>query len=246
MYLMSKRVLGYLFLAASMLGAACKKSDNSSASNAGSELRVLTSATGQNQTISANIDNSGYVNFNPQQLMADGGSPLHSYTWSLESSPTPPSGVSITSLTGVVTRPGNSGTGLSVGKKTFKVKVSDGSSTATGSVDLVITGYTPGPLAVLQQLGSPFTLVDGVANKPYGASLYVTGGTPPYSWSLDASYAGSADLTAAGLLVDASAGIVRGTIMNSASGKTIRFKVIVTDNAGETAIGSTVYTIKVK
>jgi hypothetical protein len=246
MYLMSKRVLGYLFLAASMLGAACKKSDNSSASNAGSELRVLTSATGQNQTISANIDNSGYVNFNPQQLMADGGSPLHSYTWSLESSPTPPSGVSITSLTGVVTRPGNSGTGLSVGKKTFKVKVSDGSSTATGSVDLVITGYTPGPLAVLQQLGSPFALVEGVANKPYGASLYVTGGTPPYSWSLDASYAGSADLTAAGLLVDASAGIVRGTIMNSASGKTIRFKVIVTDNAGETAIGSNVYTIKVK
>lgn len=76
--------------------------------------------------------------------------------------------------------------------------------------------------------------------------MYVTGGTPPYSWLLDASYAGSSDLTGAGLTVDESAGIVRGTIMSSAAGKTIKFKVIVKDATGETAIGSTVYTINIK
>jgi hypothetical protein len=244
---MKKATVVLVMLAAMLLGVSCKKKDNnSSGSTAGSALRVLKSPTGQNQTMSANIDADGYVNFNAQQLMADGGSPLHSYTWSLELSPTPPSGVTITPLTGVVNRAGNSATGLSTGTKTFKVKVSDGTSTATGSIDLKITGYTPGPAALLQQIGAPFTLVDGVAGKSYGASLYVTGGTPPYSWLLDASYSGSSNLTGAGLTVDESAGIVRGTIMSSAAGKTIKFKVIVKDATGETAIGSTVYTINIK
>ena len=243
---MKKIVLGALLLT-TVLGMSCKKKeDDSSSSTAGSKLRVVKSPTGQNQTISANIDASGYVNFNAQQLMADGGSPLHSYSWSLEGSPIPPAGMTLTSLTGVVSRAGHANTGLSVGSSTFNVEVSDGSSTATGTITLTITGYTPGPAAVLQQLGSPFTLVDGVAGKAYGASLYVVGGTPPYSWQLDASYAGRADLTGAGLLVDASAGIVRGTIMSSAAGKTIKFKVIVKDATGETAVGSTVYTINIK
>ena len=52
---------------------------------------------------------------------------------------------------------------------------------------------------------------------------------PPYSWSLDQSYAGSADLTMAGLVVDETGGIVRSTSFNSASGQIIKFKVIVKD-----------------
>lgn len=225
--------------------SSCKKDDGNDDNIGGSSLRILTSPSGQNQSISANIDNTGYTNFNPQTILADGGAPLHNYTWSLDLSSNPPAGITIAPLTGVINRAGHSSTGLSVGTTTFKVTVSDGSSTYTESIDLIVTGYTPGPLAVLQQLSSPFQLVDGKANKPYGASLWVTGGTPPYSWSLDNTYPGSVDLTNAGLTVDASAGIVRGTPLNSAAGSTINFKIIVTDSAGDVAIFSPVYSIQI-
>ncbi|MGE0637986.1 MAG: putative Ig domain-containing protein [Bacteroidia bacterium] len=225
--------------------SSCKKNDDDNTTNGGSTLRILTSPTGQNQTISANIDNTGYTNFNAQTILADGGAPLNSYTWSLDLSSNPPAGITIGTLTGVVNRLGHSSTGLSVGTTTFRVTVSDGNATRTESIDLVVTGYTPGSAAVLQQLSSNFALVNGIANKPYGASLWVTGGTPPYSWSLDNTYPGSVDLTNAGLTVDATTGVVRGTILNSAAGSTINFKVIVTDSAGDVAIFSPVYTIQV-
>lgn len=236
-------------VAFTILGVSCKKKndDNSSGSNrAGSPLRIVTGSAGEVQTISANIDNSGYVNFNPQSILADGGNPLHAYTWSFDNSVIVPAGISIGTSTGVITRSGTSATGLNVGTVQLKVKVSDGSTTATGTVKLIVTNYTPGPLALLQQLSSAFTLVDGVANKAYGASLYVTGGTPPFAWFLDSGYSGSADLTNAGLTVEGASGIVRGTIMSSASGKTIRFRVIVTDATGDTAIYKPVYTINIK
>jgi hypothetical protein len=57
-------------------------------------------------------------------------------------------------------------------------------------------------------LSSRFQLKDGEANKPYGASLFVMGGVPPYSWKLDNTYPGSADLTNAGLTVEGTGGIV--------------------------------------
>jgi len=211
----------------------------------GSSLRILKSPTGQNQGISANIDNKGYTNFNAQTILADGGNPLHSYTWSLDLSSTPPSGITIEPLTGVINRTGTSSTGLKVGTTTFKVTVSDGSATRTESINLVITDYTPGPAAILQQLSSGFQLKAGEANKPYGASLFVMGGTPPYKWALDASYAGSADLTKAGLAVEANGGIVTGTILNSAAASTIKFKVKVTDKTGTVAAYSPIYTINV-
>ena len=218
----------------------CKK-DSSTASN----LKIVTSSAGQNQTITANIDNTGYTNFNVQTIMAEGGSPLHTYTWSLDASSNPPAGITIGPLTGVVNRTSTSSTGLSAGTTTFRVKVSDGTSTVTGSVDLLVTSYTPGPAADFQQLSSAFSLKDGDANKAYGASLFAMGGVPPYSWTHDESYAGSVDLTNAGLTVDATAGIVRGTILNSASGTTIHFSVNVTDYTGTGAVYHPVYTIKV-
>lgn len=233
------RVLSVLLL---LTIASCKKEDDSSGN---SSLRILTSPTGQNQSITANIDNTGYTNFNPQTLLAEGGSPLHNYNWSLDLSSNPPAGITIAPLTGVINRAGHSSAGLSVGTTTFKVTVSDGSATRTESIDLIVTGYTPGPLALLQQLSSAFELKDGEINKPYGASLFVTGGTPPYTWALDSSYPGSADLTNAGLTIEATGGIVRGTILNSAAGSTINFKIIVTDSAGDVAIFSPVYTIHV-
>lgn len=226
--------------------AACtKKDNNNTTSTAGSSIRIVTGPAGEKQELNANVDDASYLNFNPQTVLADGGSPLHAYTWSIENGSSIPSGIKIAPLTGVITYPGTSGSSFSTGTIPIKVKVSDGSSSATGYVNLKVTNYTPGPGAILQQLSVNFQLVNGVANKSYGASLFAMGGTPPYSWSLDETYAGSADLTAAGLTVDGTAGIVRGTIMNSASGKTVKFKVVVTDHTGATAVGNPVYSIKI-
>ena len=244
---MKTKLLSAILAFAVISMSACNKGGDDDDDDGGgsSTLRILNSPTGQHQSITANIDNTGYVNFNPQTILADGGSPLHNYNWSLDLSSNPPAGITIAPLTGVINRAGHSSTGLSVGTTTFKVTVSDGSATRTESIDLIVTGYTPGPLAILQQLQSDFELVDGEANKPYGASLWVTGGTPPYFWVLDQTYAGSMDLTNAGLTLEATAGIVRGTPFASAAGSIINFKVIVTDSAGDTAIFSPVYTINI-
>lgn len=239
---MKKTFVVLAVLIALMMGVSCTKSSNNSTN---CNLNILKSPSGQNQGITANIDNAGYTNINPQTLLAEGGSLLHNYTWSVEASPTPPSGFSFWPLTGVITRTGTTANGLSVGTRTFKVKVSDGTCTDVESINLIVTGYTPGPSAVFQQLSSAFTLMDADVNKPYGASLFAMGGTPPYNWTLDNSYAGSAAFISAGLTVDASGGIVRATTLNSTSGSIIKFKVIVTDNAGETAVYSPVYTINV-
>lgn len=240
------RIGTLLLFSLTVLLLSCEKDSESDTNNAASSLRILKSPTGQYQTLSANIDENGYTNFNAQTILADGGSPLHNYTWSLDMSSNPPSGVTIEPLTGVINRLGTSSTGLSVGTTSFKVKVSDGSASRTEFVTLNVTGYTPGPAAILQQLSANFQLVDGEASKPYGASLFATGGTPPFKWQLDQSYAGSANLTAAGLTVEPNGGIVTGTIMNSAAGKTINFKVIVSDKNNDIAAFSPVYTITIK
>jgi len=97
-----------------------------------------------------------------------------------------------------------------------------------------------------------FALDDAHANKPYGASLFAMGGTPPYNWREDASYSGRGDFDLSGLTIDQSSGIVRGTLFNSASGKTLKFRVVVQDAAGDTDVNSrygvdwTVYTITVR
>lgn len=238
-----KLLAPFVFVAAGLFGSCTKKESSSPTCT----LRILKSPTGQRQSITANIDNNGYTDVAAQTLLADGGTPLRNYDWSVEASPTPPSGYIFWPQSGIIDRTsgGTSANGLTVGTKTFKVKVSDGSCSVTESVDIIVTGYTPGPSAIFQQLSSPFTLVNADANKAYGASLFAMGGTPPYSWSLDATYAGSADLLTAGLSIDAAGGIVRGTVLNSAAGKTIKFKVKVTDATNAVAVYSPVYTINV-
>lgn len=209
-------------------------------SNPKRNLRIL-----PDQVITANIDNNGYLNFNAQTMLADGGNPLNNYTWSIETNPVAPSGVTIEPLTGVINKIGSSSTGLTVGDRTFKLKVSDGSSTATETVTLRITGYTLGMAAVFQQFQGDFFLKEGYVNKPYGASLYAMGGTPPYSWRLDDTFSESENFTASGLSIGATSGIVYGTIMDSEANDYILFKVIVTDATGTVAYYNTIYAIQV-
>jgi predicted nucleic acid-binding Zn ribbon protein len=210
----------------------------------GITLRVL-----PGYTLSACIDTyTGKSHVNPQTLMAAGGSPFERYTWSTKGLP---SGTTI--YLGVFK---SNGMTLIAGQYKFTIEVSDGTSTATGSVTLNVTtvssapsGGVPGvgcPLAILQQYpSSSFALDDANANKPYGASLFAMGGTPPYIWIPDTSYSEMGDFNLSGLTIDRSSGIVRGTPSNSSSGKTLKFRVIVKDSAGDSASGP-VYTITVR
>ena len=190
----------------------------------------------------------------PQTLMAAGGSPLAGYTWSTSGFPV---GTTVWPQTGVFVSNGGI-MSLTTGQYPITVEVSDGTSTKTGSVTLYVTTVSSAPLggipmpgcpvAILQQMNGvgSFVLDDAYANKPYGASLYATGGTPPYSWSEDASYSGRGDFNLSGLTIGMSSGIVRGTLFNSSSGKTLKFRVIVKDNAGSTSLPGPVYSITVK
>jgi hypothetical protein len=204
------------------------------------------------------IDTDGSIQYQvtPQTLMAYGGSPLRQYDWSTPSgSRFPPPGISIDPLTGVIK---GSGGKLTEGTHTFDIEVSDGSRTAEAAIALRVEIYKkqsgdvpdPGPGEVIfqQALGMPtIPLVDGKAGQYYASSLYVTGGDPPYTWSLDSSYPGNFSLS--GLTIDMAGGVVRGTISPSMSGQTIKFKVVVRDNAGDTAYSDTesqIYTINIR
>lgn len=197
-----------------------------------------------------------YINYNtdttivdPVTLLAEGGGPLNGYTWQLASGSSFPSGTTVDPLTGVFKATGGT---IPRTPTTFKVTVTAGSHSATSpayTVKVVNYGSGPVPSAILQQWSpgvdpSALELMDAEAGKPYGASLYVLGGTPPYHWAEDVAY--STDLTTAGLMVHGTTGVVSGTPLSSAAGKTLSFRVIVTDATGDTAAYEPVYSINVR
>ncbi len=197
-----------------------------------------------------------YINYNTDTtivdavtLLAEGGGPLNGYTWQLASGSSYPSGTTVDPLTGVFKPTGGA---LSHTPTTFKMTVTAGSYSAASpayTVRVVNYGSGPVPSAVLQQWPpgvdpSALELADAEAGKPYGASLYVLGGTPPYHWSEDVAY--STDLTTAGLTVHGTTGVVSGTPVSSVSGKTLSFRVIVTDATGKTAAFKPTYSINVR
>ena len=206
--------------------------------------------------IIAETDGTIQYQVTPQTLMAYGGSPLSRYTWSKATGGRSfPPGITVDSFTGVFKSTGGA---LVAGTYTFDVEVSDGSSTATAAFTIKEMRYDkkpgsipdpgPGYVTFQQALGMPtIPLVDGIANKPYAASLYVAGGEPPYSWFVDPTY--QSNFALSGLTIDNAAGIVRGTINPTMAGQTIQFRVIVRDNAGDNAYsepGNQIYTINVK
>lgn len=207
----------------------------------GSALRILAG-----QIVEASLYNNTLTVY-PTTICADGGNGYRNYTFSLPASTNPPVGFGFIGGTGVFKRTATGAPSVTA-SRFIRVEVTDGSSTAQGDIYLRLNVTGPIPSApVFQQFIMPeFTLVDAVANKPYGASLFVMSGTPPYSWSLDNTYVGGMSLASTGLNIDAAAGMVRGTSFNSASGTTIRFRVIVRDNTGAIALGNPVYVIHVK
>lgn len=199
-----------------------------------STLRILSGQVVRAQELA---DGSFFVTAQP--LLAAGGAPLSGYTWTIASGSAFPPGTTVDALTGVFKGNGN---GLVAGQNyQFNVQVSDGTRTAIGTIALQVAALPQGgipPITVFQQpLGVPtIRLPNARANAPYGASLQVLGGEPPYSWFEDETWIGRGDFALSGLTVDMARGIVRGTVMNSARGKTLRFRIAVRDNNGDIAV----------
>jgi hypothetical protein len=188
-----------------------------------------------------------------RSLVAAGGSPFKGYTWSAKNLPM---GTTIWPQTGVFTSNGGA-LNPNMPEMMVEVTVSDGTSSVSAmlpfKMDVTsISAEGVPPIACPEPIGMALVgvpgtaLEDAVANKPYGASLGVFGGMPPYSWVEDTSFSGRGDFDLSGLTIDMSSGIVRGTPFNSASGKTLRFRVIVKDSLGDTTSGAeAIFTITV-
>jgi hypothetical protein len=168
----------------------------------------------QEQSLTASVNsacpNGGVVT--TQTLIAWGGSPSSGYTWSVTPGSTFPAGTTVDPLTGIFH--GN-GSGLTAGNYNLNMTVSDGSTTATGTIPLAVSTDTSGVCAttVFEQSHQPnFPLPDATAASGYGASLYADGdGVTPWTWTL----AGGA--LPPGLVIDQARGVVRGTPTSSAS-----------------------------
>ena len=139
---------------------------------------------------------------------ATGGTPP--YTWSLKSGNLP-TGLTMQSSSGVI-----SGTPTAQGSSTFTVSAQDSSPTKQSqSATLALVIGAPNPLAI-----TTVALPDGAVSSPYTAALAVTGGTPPYTWSV------TSGALAAGLSLNATAGAITGTPLSPG---TAGFTVKVTD-----------------
>jgi subtilisin family serine protease len=140
-------------------------------------------------------------------LQATGGTPP--YAWSLDSGSLP-SGLTLDTSTGAI-----SGTPTSAGTSSFTAKVTDSATQSDAQALSIAVAPPPAPTVTTT------SLPDGTVGVPYSQTLQATGGTPPYTWSLDAALP-------AGLSLDASTGAISGT---PSSAGTSSFTATVTDNA---------------
>ena len=129
-----------------------------------------------------------------QTLVASGGVP--GYVWSLNIGSNPlPDGLSLNPA-GVI-----SGTPTAAATTTITVKVTDSAGgTATKELTLTVTAPNVQPLAITRT-----ALPIGTLGTAYNATVAATGGTGAKSWSV------SSGTLPAGLSLDASTGVIRGT-----------------------------------
>ncbi|HSH19021.1 MAG TPA: hypothetical protein VLA03_01135, partial [Draconibacterium sp.] len=197
------------------------------------------------QVLSANIGLRGELHFIPQMLMAEGGSPSGTYSWEIDTSSSAPEELRIGPINGIVTWKGTSAEGFKIGTTYFKVNVSDGDNTVHGMVGLRITDYKVDPVSDVQQLQvTDYQLMNGSLSQPYCASLFVMGGTPPYSFSMDSTHV--SELKTYGLKLDPVYGLISGTIPKTAVPRVLSFRVDIRDSKGKYALYNPIYKIRVR
>lgn len=166
-----------------------------------------------------------------QNLLVGGGQPSSGYSWSGFT----PFGTSLNPLTGVIT--GNGST-LAIGNYPFTLTITDQISTVQGNFTLVVQDVPPNGICGLPifQVNGGIIPLTAVPNVPYGVTLSVVGGTPPYTWTL---VPGTGNLPS-GLVLDMSTGVVRGTPAESNAGHSFTFTIQVTDSNenDEPAVGT--------
>lgn len=162
-------------------------------------------------------------------LCAYGGSPLSGYTWSVANLSALPVGTTFDPLTGMFHASGGT---LLAGTHNFKMEVSDGSTTATGSFSLLVRTGEMLPVAQFQQSGAAtIPLPNAGSGVGYGASLWAMGSNElPWTWTV------SGGVLPPGMTLDRSTGVVRGTPLSSAVGNTYRFTISVKDKTGKEAV----------
>jgi len=162
------------------------------------------------------------VSYPPVTLAATGG--ITPYTWAITAGALP-TNMGINSATGTI-----GGTPFVSGTFNFTVTVTDAVG-ATASKAFVLT-IAPAPPAV--SITTASSLPGGAAGAAYSTSLAATGGSPPYTWAV------TAGALPAGLLLNASTGVISGTA--TAAG-TFNFTVTATDALSAT--GSKAFTLAI-
>ncbi|HAJ79758.1 MAG TPA: hypothetical protein DCO75_08290 [Fibrobacteres bacterium] len=193
------------------------------------------------QTFDGYIVNDSLYYVVTQKMIAYGGGPLSSYTWSVSSLSYLPAGTTFDPLTGTFHAQGGK---ILEGEHTFNMTVSDGSSTANGGFIFIVKSYSgtcPFPDFQQPQGVHQLELPDAYSSYKYGAGLQAFGdGKLPWSW-----YLKSGSLPE-GMVIDQANGILRGKPYTSTAGKTFTFTVNVIDSSGIAAsTDSLVYKIKV-
>jgi hypothetical protein len=206
----------------------------------GSNLQVV-----PQQMLTANINYQGTIKLIPQMLMAQGGEPNESYSWEIDTSYTASERIKIGATDGIVTLLGNSAAGFKTGTTYFRVLVSDGEFTNRGMIGIKITDHKLDPVSDVQQLQeADFQLMNGASDQHYCASLFVMGGTPPYTFSMDSVY--TAELDKYGLSIDPEYGLISGKIPKNAVPRLLSFRVDIRDSRGKTALYNPIYKIRVR
>ncbi len=168
----------------------------------------------------SSLPNGTTATFYNQTFTASGGT--GQLTWQI-SSGVLPGGLSL-SNGGVL-----SGLPTVTGTFNFTVRVQDSSltpKTATKSLSMTLTG---GPLAIATS-----SLPNGTLGASYVATLFASGGTPSFTWSIP-NAADLANFTAAGLALNPSTGEISGTLMAGVTPATVNFTVQVSDSAAAPA-----------
>ncbi len=165
----------------------------------------------------------------PQTLIAYGGAPAIGYGWTVSSGSSLPPQTTVDSINGVFHRldkfsnppPGN---------YTFKMDVTDGTSTATGTFFIEVTssldgGCTEKPVLMQNVNIDVVNLPDAKVGEAYGAGLFAMGGKAPYRWSI------ATGKLPPGIIINQGTGVLSGTPLSEASGQTFEFTVKIVDRA---------------